>query len=225
MMEPADAKPKIPAPPSLSQTLVKRILGFGVWIAVGLAPFLGAHKLPLFPALLELYPASLRPVLLPLSGFLMGVIALKVETAGVGRLTRKSLDRWFRRAEVMLAASFLLLVVLYLLLVARVQYQRLPPPAPTETMAFVTGAPTVPAHPGECECRQGQNADACIEDISLNEKLVPTCFGPWRVKLASLALTLLYLILTGSFAAAVGVFVLRQRMERDRQQARRGNRP
>ncbi|HEX3126246.1 MAG TPA: hypothetical protein VH394_02855 [Thermoanaerobaculia bacterium] len=222
MTEPGGAKPKIPAPPSLSQTLVKRILGFGVWIAVGLAPFLGAYRIPLFSALLELYPASLRPVLLPLSGFLMGVIALKVETAGAGRLTRKSLDRWLRRAEITLAASFLLLVVLYQFMVARVQYQRLPPPAPAETQAFVTGALTVPAHPSDskCQCPQGQSAEDCIEDIAAKDNHVRTCFGPGRVKLASLALTILYLTLTGSFAAAVGVFVLRQKMEKDRRRTR-----
>jgi len=222
MTEPADAKPKIPAPPSLSQTLVKRILGFGVWVAVGLAPFLGALRVPGFSGLLDLYPSSLRPVLLPLSGFLMGVIALVVENAGSGRLTRKSSDRRFRSALITLAASFVLLVVLYLFLVVRVQHQALPPPAPPESQAFVTGAVTVPAHPkeSECKCPEGQDAEQCIEDVSFKESHVRTCFGPGPVKLASLVLTVLYLTLTGSFAAAVGVFVLRQKMEKDRRRRR-----
>lgn len=222
MTESVEAKPKIPAPPSLSQTLVKRILGFGVWVAAGLAPFLGAYRVPLFSALLELYPSSLRPVLLPLSGFLMGVIALKVETAGTGRLTRKSLDRWLRISEITLAASFLLLVVLYQLLVTRVTYQLHRPPAPSTTEAFVTGTLTVPVHQedSECKCPQGQDAKGCIEKISFNDSHMETCFGPRRVVLARLALTLLYLALTGSFAAAVGVFVLRQKMEKDRRRTR-----
>ena len=215
MTEPETAKPKIPAPPSLSQTLVKRILGFGVWVAVGLAPFLGAYRLPPFSSLLELYPDALRSVLLPLSGFLMGVIALKVEITGIGRLTRKSLDRWLRLSEITLGVSFVLLVVLYQLLVVRVPY-------PPGMVAVVTGALTVPVHPPEsaCQCPPGQDAGLCIEDISFKDVNVRTCFGPWRVKLANLALTVLYLTLTGSFAAAVGVFVLRQKMEKDRQRTR-----
>jgi hypothetical protein len=221
MTEPEESKPKVPAPPPLSQTLVRRILGFGVWVAVGLAPFLGTYRVPFFSALLELYPPSLRPVLLPLSGFLMGWIALKVETAGIGRLTRKSLDRWLHIAEITLGTSFLLLIVLYQLLVTRVQYSP-PPPAPPEAMSFVTGAQTVPAHPveSECGCRAGQPAERCIEDISFKESNVRTCFGSFRVTAATLVLNLLYLTLTGSFAAAVGVFVLRQKLAKDRRRTR-----
>ena len=222
MTEPEDAKPKIPAPPSLSQSLVKRVLGFGVWVAVGLAPFLGALRFPGFSALLELYPPPLQPVLLPLSGFLMGVIALVVENAGSGRLARKSLDRRFRGALITLAVSFVLLVVLYLFLVVKVQHQVRLLPAPPETRAFVTGALTVPAQPAgsPCTCPKGQDAAVCIKNVSLEEGNVRTCFGALQVTLASLALTFLYLTLTGSFAAAVGVFVLRQKLEKDRRRSR-----
>lgn len=216
MTEPAEAKPKIPAPPPLSQTLVRRILGFGVWVALGLAPFLGAFRIKYFTSLLELYPYSSRLFVLALSGFLMGVIALVIENAGAGRLTRKSLAKSFRNALITLVVSFLLFLVFYPLLVTRVEYQSAPPPAPSETRAFVTGSLSVPAHSSDCKCLEGQEAGRCIEDISFNENNLKTCFGPARVTLASLFLHLLYLVLTGSFAASVGIFVLRQKMEKDR---------
>ncbi len=216
MTEPAVEKPKIPAPPPLSQILVRRILGFGVWVAIGLAPFLGAFRVRPFVSLLELYPYSSRLQVLALSGFLMGVIALVIENVGTGRLTRKSLTRSFRNALITLTVSFLFFVVFYQFLVIKVEGQPSPPPAPPVTQAFVTGGLTVPAHSPDCKCRVGQEAKQCIEKISLSETNVRTCFGPMRVTFASLFLLLLYLTLTGSFAASVGIFVLRQKMEKDR---------
>lgn len=224
MTEPTVEKSKIPAPPPLSQTLVRRILGFGVWVAIGLAPFLGAFRVPGFTSLLELYPYSSRLEVLALSGLLMGMIALVIENAGAGRLTRKSLTKWFRNALITLAVSFLLLVFLYTFLVTRVEAQLAPPPAPPETQAFVTAGLTVPAHPrgSECKCEAGQDARSCLENISFSETNVRICFNPVRVTLASLFLRLLYLVLTGSFAASVGIFVLRQKMERERGRRGRG---
>jgi hypothetical protein len=223
MTEPTAENPKIPPPPPLTRTLVRRILGFGVWVAVGLAPFLGAIRVPGLTNLLELYPYSSRLPVLAFSGFLMGVIALVIENAGAGRLTRKSLARWFRNALTTLAVSFLLLVLLYQFLVVKVEHQPRPETSP-EMRAFVTGALTVPAHPPEsdCKCRAGQEAASCIEEISFSEPNVRTCFGPIRVTLSNMILLLLYLALTGSFAASVGIFILRQRVDRGRSRTRRG---
>lgn len=208
----SEAKVEIPAPPPLTQTLVRRILGFGVWVAIGLAPFLGKVRVPGFTALLELYPPSLR-WLIPLSGILMGAVALTVEYVGDRHLEESSLDRWFRRGLIVWVASFVLLLALYPFLVTRVEFATAGEPGAWDSASFVTGGLTVPAHPPgyPCECAAGTPADRCIESISFNDVNVRTCFGPTRVAFSNLALAAVYLLLTGSFAAAVGVLVLRQR--------------
>jgi len=207
--------------------MVKRVLGFGVWVVVGLAPFLGALRVPLLTSLLELFPYSLRLPLLSFSGLLMGSIALATENAGAGHPSRKTLDRWFRKGLITLSIGFVLLLVLYPFLVVRVPYQASPPPAPPESRAFVTGRVTVPPQPSQsdCKCREGQPAESCIEDISFDEIHVRACFGALQVTLSNLILTVLYLLVTGSFAATVGVFSLREKVEASKKKQLDAGRP
>jgi hypothetical protein len=206
--------PRVEAPTPLAKEFVRRLLGFGVWVALGLAPFLGRVHVPGFSPLLDMYPSTLR-WLIPISGLLMGMLALVVEFAAGRRVSQKTLTRWFARAVALFVASCGLLIVLYLFLVVRVDGAV---PAAGEgskpaTFAVVTGTLEVPPQPpgSDCKCNPGWPADKCIEKITLNPANVRLCFGSERVAFASLALAVLYLALTGSFAAGVGLLLLAQR--------------
>lgn len=192
--------PSAPTPPA--KRFVRYVLGFGVWVAIGLAPFLGMVNIPLFSALLDLYPEGIRSWLLPLSGFLMGTIALVVDFVAGERFPRVAQRRWFRGSILILLGSLALLLMIYPFFVTRVTYGE-------KTLSFVTG-PVVPSPaPAVCRGCAGKSPALCIAEISVRLENIEACFGR-QVQLCSVLLALLYLLLTGSFASAVGVLTLRQ---------------
>ncbi len=212
--------PSIEPPSPFASRYARRILGFGVWFVLGLAPFLGKVRVPGFSQLLEMYPADLSGWLIPVSGLLMGMMAVTVEFAASRFIGQPTLTRWFIGTVALFAVLLITLTALYPFLVTRVEFTLAPasdgqPPGRT-TVAFVTGALTVPQHPpgSDCKCPEGQPADQCIAEVSLNPVNVRRCFGAQRVAIATLAFALLYLSLTGSFAAAVGLLMLSQRRAR-----------
>src|SRR4051812_25046827 len=62
-------------PTPLAKRFVRSVLGFGVGVGLGLAPFLGKLGVPGFSALLSLFPEALSAFLIPVSAFLMGMLA------------------------------------------------------------------------------------------------------------------------------------------------------
>lgn len=215
---PATHTPPIKAPTRVASDLARRILGFGVWFAIGLAPFLGKIRVPLFTAVIEMYPAELQAWLIPLSGLLMGMIAVTIDYASDRKKNTKAfqagIHRWFVRTVAVFGVSFVTLVALYVFAVVRME-QRLPGDQ-SVSRAIVTGTQEVPPRPpgSACECPVGQDAEQCIGDISLDPANIRTCFGSNRVARATLALALLYLLVTGAFAAAVGIQLVGQRGRR-----------
>jgi hypothetical protein len=202
-----DTSPKPQAPTPVALRFVRYVLGFGVWVAIGLAPFLGTVKVPLFESLLSLYPTSLHWVI-PVSGLLMGAIGMAVEHAAGKRTAARTLDRWFRRGLGIFAVSLVLLILLYPVLVTRVPYHG------EQIASFVTG-PSVPATlPSSCGCEPGGSRAGCIQDISFDPVKIETCFGSGQVLLSGQVLVLLYLLLTGSLAACGGVLVLQAERRR-----------
>lgn len=204
-------KPAVKAPSSVATGFVRYILGFGVWVALGLAPFLGAGaRIPGFAPLLDLYPQSLRSWLIPLSGFLMGTIALVVEYAAGQRLVLKRARAWFKRSIIVLLSTFFILVMVYGLLITRI-----PLGDGSRHVAVVTGWSLPTPIPEGCECEATMTNEQCVEEITVSPVNIGACFGRGRVELARRALSLLYLVLTGSFAVSVGVVLLLKR-DRDR---------
>lgn len=206
-MTAADTTPKPPS--TLAVKFVKSLLGFGVWFAIGLAPLLGTKKIPLFSALIDLYPASTRWWLIPVSGLFMGMIGVVVEFESARRRSRRAVTRAFRRALVVFALALVTLIVAYRLTVINVAVTQ--PDQSTERFAFVTGTLSVPADKAPtCDCAAGLPAQQCVKGGTTDDA-IEACFGPTRVAVTSIALALLYLIVTGSFAASVGLLLLSQR--------------
>jgi hypothetical protein len=192
----------------IARRWLKVFLGLTVGVAAGLAPFYGARVVPAFSPLLGLFPLDLRNTIIPLSGFLMGIIVASVQYASYRRTSRKTLTRWFKGSMIVYLVSFVLLVFAYSLLVTRVEVIQESKP---ETFAVVTGSLTVPARPpaSRCTCEVGEPADICVADISLNPLPVRSCFGTTRVAISTLILSFLYLFVTSAFAVLVALLVLR----------------
>ncbi|HEV7571820.1 MAG TPA: hypothetical protein VGQ21_10015 [Thermoanaerobaculia bacterium] len=214
-MNPSEERPE-KAPSSFAADYGRRIRWFGIWFLVGLAPFLGKVKVPGFSALIELYPSSLQGWLIPLSGIFMGMMAVVVEFVGSRHTEEAVLSRWFLRNAVVFLLALLLLVSVYTFTV--VQMERSVGRGSNEVpevvnIAVVTGSRTVPQQiaGSDCKCPSGQPAERCLADSSLKPDNVALCFGSVRIAFATLALVLLYLVVTGSFVAAIGLLLIRQR--------------
>lgn len=191
----------------IARRWLKVFLGLTVGVVVGLAPFYGAKAVPAFSPLLGLFPLDLRNTIIPLSGFLMGIIVAGVQYASYRKTPRKTLTRWFKGSMIVFLVSFVLLVFAYFLLVARVQVIQ---ESKSETFAVVTGSLTVPARPpaSRCTCEVGEPAEICVAAISLNPLHVRSCFGTTPVAISTLFLSFLYLLVTSAFAVVVAVLVL-----------------
>lgn len=186
--------------PSTTRTYLRYFFEFTVGVGVGLAPFLGLKKVPGFVAVIEIYPIDLREWLVPLSAIMMGMIAVIVQWFSSNKPAKKSLTRLFVGSVAAFFLSLTLLaLVVYPFVVTRI-----------EKFAVVTGSLDVPRQPpgSRCTCTEGQPADQCLADITLNPINVRSCFGTKPVAIATLELAALYLMLTGSFAAAVALVVL-----------------
>jgi hypothetical protein len=211
------AESPVEKPPSdFSADLGRSVRWFTIWFLVGLAPFLGKAKVPGLAALIELYPPSLQSWLIPLSGILMGMIAVIVEFAGSTRTPKRMVKRWFARTCGIFIISFVLLVCVYVFTVVQIErpvLRELNATPDVVNLAVITGSRVVPPQfPGsECKCVARQPAERCIADISLKPANVAACFGSDRIALATLALVFLYLAVTGSFVAGIGVFVIHKR--------------
>lgn len=200
--------PRPPSPPSaLARRFVRYVVGFGVGVAVGLAPFLGVLRVPGFEALVSLFPLDLRATVIPLSAFLMGVVAVAVQFFAGERIARTALRRRFRRGLVALLIGFLLLIVLYSLFVVRVAVD-----GGERSVAVAVGWARLPA----CGCTAVGDAD-CVRALSLAPAAVESCWGSRQLRLVRLGLILSYLTVTGGFGALVGLLLLVE----DRRRARR----
>src|ERR1700688_4642810 len=193
--------------PPTGRRLWHYILGFGVGIGVGLAPFLGRVKVPGFSALLDLYPLQMQQYLIPLSAFLLGTIAVAVQYYSAQRRSAAILDRYFRSLIVSLLGAFLILVVLYTQFVLPVKVE--------ETGEWVH---VVISWSRSAGCCPGLEDLDCIKQRSLDPAAIDSC---WKhLPLVKLALSVPYLFSRGSFPARVGLLLFREQGQEPRQPAR-----
>ncbi|HXO27073.1 MAG TPA: hypothetical protein VOA80_07005 [Thermoanaerobaculia bacterium] len=200
------------APTGLARRLVRYILGFGVGVGVGVAPFLGKLQVPGFEALLSLFPETLQRSMIPISAFLMGLVAVAVQFYSGETLSQLGVRQRFFRSLATLLVGLLILIVLYTLLVVRVPIEG--------------GARSVPiilalSRSATClGCPPAISDGECIARLSLNPKAIESCWGSRPLALSRLALTLAYLVLTGGFGALIGLLLLQEDLRsRERREA------
>jgi len=197
MVMTSDIKPHT----STARRLVRAILGFGVGVAIGLAPYLGTVAIPGFHPLVGLYPASVRDIMLPLSAAVMGIVAVWVEWYGYERLTEAWRRRTFLRTLAVVLVGLLLLIVIHTVFVLHVSIE-----GGERSVPFVIGMNRQPS----CKCEPGLSDAQCVATVTtFNPASIEACWGDRNVRVAKLALILSYLLFTGGFGGLVGLTLLR----------------
>jgi hypothetical protein len=196
------AKSKIPAAPPLATKWAKYVVGFGVSVAIGLAPYLGKLDVPLFTPLLNLIPPTVQDTAIPLSAALMGVVAVLIEWYGMSSLTIETVQKWFSRTVLWIIAGFILLTIIQTKVVARV-----PISSGKQTASFLVGL----RDPHTPPCEKVGKAE-CIKLITMDPAKIESHWGDDNIASARLALVFSYLAFTSGFGFLVGMLVLRQGM-------------
>jgi hypothetical protein len=199
--ERAPADPRPPTP--LSRRFVRYLVGFGVGVALGLAPFLGTG----FAPLVDLLPLTLHDRVAALAPIVMGVVAVVVQFGAATRISQHRLRRRFAITLAVLAGGFVLLVVLQALLVQEVDIL-----GGERTARFAVGL----ERPATCDCPPRLSHRECIAQLSLDPARVETCWGTGPTRLSELALTLGYLLVIGGFGGLIGLLLLQEEARRRR---------
>lgn len=197
-----------PGPPTaLSRRFVRYLVGFGVGVALGLAPFLGSIGMPGFTPLADLLPLTVQDPIAALAPIVMGVVAVAVQFGAESRIPRRRLRRRFGIALAVVAVGLLLLVILQALVVREVDVR-----GGERTVRYAVGL----SRPPTCECPPALSDRDCIIELSLDPGSVETCWGTGPVRLAGLVLTLSFLLVIGGFGALVGLVLLQEELRRKR---------
>jgi hypothetical protein len=191
------------APTTLSRRFVRYVLGFGVGVSIGLAPYLGKIGVPGFSSLLELYPIELKRELIPLSAFLLGIVAVTVQFYSAKTASGALLRRHFRTMLFTLIAGFLISVALYQQFVIAVPIEE------GHHITVVIGWPRSP----HCGCGTLDDLD-CVRHLSVDPGAISGCWN--NVHLVEFALVISYLFLLGGFGALVGLLLLSEESEKAR---------
>jgi hypothetical protein len=191
---------KIAPPGPLANRFVRTLVGFGVGIGIGSAPFLGNLDVPGFSPLLSLFPESLKGFLLPTSAFLMGVIAAGTQFYSGFKLSAGASRRYAKYALAVILCSLFLLMFLHRRVVEVVHF------SPQRKASYVIGAKRTET----CPCNKTLSDAACIRNRNANPDNIEDCWQKNEVASREFALSAVYLVLTGSFAFFVGLLLLRE---------------
>ncbi len=192
----------ITPPPLLGRRFVRYVIGYGVWIAVGLGPFLGKIQVPGFSPLLELFPVTMQQELIPICFFLFSTVAVAVQFQSAGVTSRATLKRRFRFALTTVLVLLLALFVLYKLFVIDVGVDR--------RVLVVRGL----TRSGHCQCDPSWDDARCVRWLGINDNSIRMCWD--HLTPIELGLEVPYTILMGGFGWLVGLLLLRERKPRPR---------
>jgi hypothetical protein len=191
--------------PSIAVEWGRYLLGFGVSVAVGLAPYLGRVRVPLFTPLLSLIPLFVQDIAIPLSSAAMGLVAVFVQWYGSSRISQEWASKMFVRTLISAAVLLLALTVVQMLAVERIYV-----PATEQTVSLVVGF----AFPDKPPCAGLSRAQCIGNRLGLNPSAIETYFGGVQVKVAQVLLVLTYTLFMSSFGALVGLLVIIRRVDR-----------
>lgn len=156
-------------PPSTLKRFMWYVLSFGVSAGLGLAPFLGNKKVPGFRALLDLFPTQIQDELIPISAFLMGLVALAIHFYSGERVRTASLKRWFKLGFAGMLGLLLALFVIYKIFVVRLEM-----PAIKRSVAVLVGWSPLDS----CDCRKLRlGKKLCVKRVSVRPEAIEACWG------------------------------------------------
>jgi hypothetical protein len=185
----------------VSKNFVRHVLGFGVGVGLGLAPFLGKLKVPGFAALLEFFPSNLQGVAIPVSSFLMGCIATGVQFFSSERISKRSLSRIFVTTFAAMIVFLIAMIFWHFLYVVTIPFQG----EKARISTVIGGAGRL----STCGCEQQASDKQCIRELSFLPGAVESCWGSSPVRINELILVLLYLATTACFGTLIGLIMIK----------------
>ena len=192
-----------PRPPSpLMRDWVRLLLGFGVGIALGLAPYLGKVHVPGFDSLLTLIPQSMHNVALPLSAALMGIVAVWIQWSAGDRPSVGWLRQNFKRTLLIAVVGLSLFSIVQTFVVVRI-----PVPAEDRVATFLVGFTRLPSS----HCPPEMPDAVCIKRVTFDEAMLAAVWGDRQLRIAGLSVLGTYLLTTASFGVLVGLLLVRVR--------------
>jgi hypothetical protein len=191
------------APPTaLARRFVRYVVGFGVGVGVATLVFLTG-------GLFKVIPNGLRPIALPTSTLLMGLVAVGVQFYARESILRRRLRRLFSMGVLVLVAGLVLFLCLHLLFVETYQAR-----GRDLALTVVLVGERLP----DCPCEAGSSNEDCV----LGLEHVESCWASSKLKGVRLLLLLTYLLTTIGFGVLVGLVVVQEEMHRA---ARRRRKP
>jgi hypothetical protein len=191
--------------PGVLAGLSQYILGFAVYFAVGLAPFLGTVKVPGFEALLNLVPDNLRDTAIPISAFLMGIVGVLVQRYSDAKVTRHWQGRQFSIAWKLALAAVLALVCTYTFVVVPVESTA----GGSPSTIYVQVGFYRPHDAKRDETCPPEIGDAqCLSRVTLARERIDSFWGDANVRLAALLLQTTYWAATSILAWLIGLLLL-----------------
>jgi hypothetical protein len=196
--------PKLILPPTaLSRDFVRKTVGFGVGVGLGMAPFLGAINIPGFKALYSVLPFQIRDGLIALSAFVMGLIAIAIQFSAAEKLSRPVIRKRFSLGFVAMLIGFIAFVALRSEFTESVERGK-------SHVSVMIGSSRIKG----CGCPPSYSDAECIETLGFRKAAIASCWGSRTLRRLGLLFTLSYLSLTGGFAALVGLLMLQQEAKR-----------
>jgi len=195
-------QPPIPSPPPPARDWVKLVLAFGIAVSIGLAPFLGTVRVPGFRALLTLFPSlpwDTTTAVIPISAFVMGLVAVTVQDRLTRTRQRPRAPKW---VLILLIIGLVTLVVTHTMFVRYIDV-----PAIRQQVSVLVGLQRSPA----CvECAASLSDAECLRVVSLNPARIESCWGDVGIRMAFLAIFLPYLLVTSLFGVLIGYLPIRR---------------
>jgi hypothetical protein len=139
-------------------------------------------------------------MVVPVSAFLMGIVAVVIQWLGDRSLSRQWHTKMFKRVLLVTLISFALLVITYMFVVVSVPIQ-----FGATSVRYVVGFKRPVKEPCGPEL---SDADCIARKLTLNPRKIESFWGDGQVRVAKLSLLAPYLVLTGSFGMLVGLALL-----------------
>lgn len=179
---------------------VRLMLGFGVSVAVALAPLLGKIKLPLFTPLLNLYPESIREPVIIIGSACIGIVAVIVEWNGRTKHDDAWIRKQFRRSVFAAFLCLSFLIVAWNFCVIEI------PLLGDHSLYLVVGF-TEPQKP-PCD---GLSKSECVaRKLTVNPAAIDSYWGDNQINIAKLSLELPYWVFLSSFGVMIGLLMLQR---------------
>lgn len=193
-------------PTLLAAKFVRYTVGFGVAVAVGLAPFLGKVGVPGFKALILMIPDSLHGNIFPLSAFIMGTLAVWIQWQAGEEPTRQWQNQSFRRFLVLTFVSIGAFIIVQAFVVVTIHGAGMDKP-----ISFLIGFNTPAPHP---PCSDLREPNECVKRL-VTESRISEYWGHRQIAVARLALVISYLLSTAAFATLIGLLIIREACRRE----------